>query len=182
MQISEHFHLEEFTASETAERKGINNEPPPAVIEKLKVTARGNEHVRLILGVPILVLSGYRSLEVNAVIGGAMTKDALEQVMVETMIEEVRQVCRNRLAHGEFSKDISQHCYGEADDFHAPRYGSPLAICRAIDGSDVRFDQLILEGGWVHVSFVDDRKPRGEVLTWKRGAGYTPGLPLDKAA
>jgi hypothetical protein len=144
MQLTEHFDLEEFTASETAERKGINNEPPPAVIDKLKVVARGMEHVRIILGVPVLILSGYRSQALNAEVGGSRG---------------------------------SQHMRGEACDFHAPRFGTPLAICRALEGSDVRFDQLIWEGGWVHISFIDDSKPRGEVLTWQRGKGYSAGLP-----
>lgn len=143
MQLTEHFWLEEFLTSETAQRKDIDNVPPPIVLEKLKTTARGMEHVRLLLGVPVLVLSGYRSSELNAEIGGARA---------------------------------SQHVRGEACDFHAPRFGDPLAICRALEGSDIRFDQLIWEGGWVHISFVDDRRPLGEVLTWTRDRGYRPGI------
>lgn len=143
MNLTEHFTLAELTVSETAERKGIDNTPPPSVIERLKTTARGMEHVRLVLGVPVFVLSGYRSPALNLEVGGSKA---------------------------------SQHMHGEACDFHAPRYGDPLAICRALEASDVRFDQLIWEGGWVHISFVDYRKPRREVLTWKRGQGYSAGL------
>lgn len=75
----------------------------------------------------------------------------------------------------------SQHTRGEACDFTAPGYGTPLAICRAIvaNKSKIGFDQLIFEGAWVHVSFVAGA-PRGQVLTAHFGGGgvrYTPGLP-----
>lgn len=74
----------------------------------------------------------------------------------------------------------SQHMKGEAVDFKAPDFGSPLDICHAIlaAGSFVDFDQLICEGGrWVHVSFSE--KPRGDVLTAHFSNGnvtYTRGL------
>ncbi|AOS80270.1 hypothetical protein Q5W_15475 [Hydrogenophaga sp. PBC] len=74
----------------------------------------------------------------------------------------------------------SQHTRGEAADFRAPGYGSPLEICRLLTAHKERigFDQLIEEGTWVHVSFVATR-PRGQVLTahFVNGrARYTEGL------
>lgn len=48
----------------------------------------------------------------------------------------------------------SDHLYGLAVDFIAPRYGSPHAICYALKDSAVRFNELILEfDQWVHISF-----------------------------
>lgn len=75
----------------------------------------------------------------------------------------------------------SQHTRGEACDFTAPGFGTPLQVCRAIVANRARigFDQLIFEGTWVHVSFVASGA-RGQVLTAHFGAGgvrYTPGLP-----
>lgn len=75
----------------------------------------------------------------------------------------------------------SQHTRGEACDFTAPGYGTPLQVCRAIvaNKSKIGFDQLIFEGTWVHVSFVA-AGARGQVLTAHFGGGgvrYTPGLP-----
>jgi zinc D-Ala-D-Ala carboxypeptidase len=72
----------------------------------------------------------------------------------------------------------SQHVRGEAADFIAPGFGDPLGICRAIERSAIAFDQLIQEGGWVHISFVPEN-PRREVLTAHfspRGVSYTKGL------
>lgn len=61
------------------------------------------------------------------------------------------------------SKDTSQHVKGEAVDFTAPRFGSPLEIVVALKDSGVEYDQLILEfGRWVHISF--DATPRHQVL------------------
>lgn len=67
----------------------------------------------------------------------------------------------------------SQHMSGEAADFVSP-FGTPLEICRALVGAGIPFDQLIYEGTWVHISFL--RQPRGQILTWKPGEGYSQGI------
>ena len=71
----------------------------------------------------------------------------------------------------------SQHVKGEAVDFICPGYGSPLKICKAIVASGIKFDQLINEAQWVHISFSDAN--RREVLTANfdpAGATYLKGL------
>lgn len=78
MRLSPHFHLDEFTTSQTAARHGISNAPTAAVIERLKTTAAGLEKVRASLGKPILVSSGYRSPEVNRRVGGSPTSAHLK--------------------------------------------------------------------------------------------------------
>ena len=70
MNLSEHFTLEELTFSQTATRKGINNEPSEAVKANLAVLAKGLERVRAILLSPLHISSGYRSVELNRAIGG----------------------------------------------------------------------------------------------------------------
>lgn len=71
----------------------------------------------------------------------------------------------------------SQHKLGLAADFIAPGFGTPVQVARAIAASGLKFDQLICEGTWVHVSFTAD--PRRQVLTatFKEGrVFYSPGL------
>ena len=68
----------------------------------------------------------------------------------------------------------SAHLTGLAVDFNCYGYGRPQEVCRAIARSDLAFDQLIEEGGWVHLSF--DPRMRRQVLT-KRPGGYALGLP-----
>lgn len=72
----------------------------------------------------------------------------------------------------------SQHLTGQACDFIAPGFGSPLTVCcHLVDQSAVDYDQLIQEGRWVHISWAP--KPRRQVLTAHfigGRASYTPGL------
>lgn len=70
----------------------------------------------------------------------------------------------------------SQHVLGQAADFIAPTFGTARAITRYLLARwpDLRFDQLIFEGTWVHISFVADQaNARGDVLT----AHFTAGAP-----
>lgn len=69
----------------------------------------------------------------------------------------------------------SAHLTGYAADFICPAFGAPIDICRAIAASPIRFDQLIEEGNWVHVSFAPAM--RGEILTKAPAGGYRAGLP-----
>ena len=76
MNLSPNFTLQELTASETAERHGIDNTPSAEVIENLKHLAAALQEVRTLLGSkPITINSGYRSPEVNAKLGSKPTSD-----------------------------------------------------------------------------------------------------------
>jgi len=61
----------------------------------------------------------------------------------------------------------SQHCQFQAADFTAPAWGDPLDVARMLrdEWDAIRFDQLIYEGNWVHVSFAP--QPRQSILTAK---------------
>jgi len=78
------------------------------------------------------------------------------------------------------SSSTSQHIKGEAVDFISPGYGSPYAICTFIEEHStlIRFDQLIFEGTWVHISFcgIPGSVPRKEVLTYMKDRKYIRGL------
>jgi hypothetical protein len=145
MMLSEHFNLNEFTASETATRKGIDNTPPAVVTERLRMLAATLEQVRSLLGNnSIRISSGYRCLALNRAIG---------------------------------SGDLSAHVLGYAVDFTCPKFGTPKEVANKIAESPIKFDQLIYEGTWIHLS-VDPRNRR-EVLTAQFGKGktkYTKGI------
>lgn len=58
----------------------------------------------------------------------------------------------------------SAHVTGFAADFICPQFGSPLDIVKTIvEYPQVRFDQVIQEGTWVHISFAP--MMRQQVLT-----------------
>lgn len=76
MRLSANFTLAELTVSQTAARRGLNNAPPPEAIVNLKRLAVTLQQVRSLLGnKPILVSSGYRGPEVNALVGGSPNSD-----------------------------------------------------------------------------------------------------------
>lgn len=67
--ITEHFTLEELTASETAARHGWPNTPGPSDLVNLGRLAKLLEQVRALLGRPIVITSAYRSKPVNDAVG-----------------------------------------------------------------------------------------------------------------
>ena len=73
MMLSPHFSLAELTASEYAERHGIDNTPRDGDVENLERLAYVLEQVRSLLGFPVHVNSAYRNAHVNAGIGGSKT-------------------------------------------------------------------------------------------------------------
>lgn len=75
----------------------------------------------------------------------------------------------------------SQHTRGLAADLVAPGW-TALDLCWLIRRSGLRFDQLIFEGTWTHVSIAAAGDiPRGSVLTARfqsgRPVAYSHGLP-----
>ena len=71
MQLSPNFSLAELVYSETAERSGIDNTPPPEIVENLRRLAQGLESVRVLLGAPLEISSGYRCAALNEAVGGS---------------------------------------------------------------------------------------------------------------
>jgi hypothetical protein len=130
--LTKHFSLAEFEASQTATRAGIPNRVPPDLMANLARLADTLEQVRAVLDAPIHITSGYRSLWLNKRVGGAKT---------------------------------SQHTRALACDFVAPAFGTPRQICHMLVQAGVRFDQLIEEGTWVHISVPENGQPwRREIL------------------
>lgn len=150
--LTPNFTLEELIASDTAAANGIDNKPSPEHLANLKVTALGLEMVRLIVGAPIVITSGYRSKALNQFIYEKSGKPATQ----------------------------SAHTLGFAADFHsidpANRIRFPLATTARTLMKLLPYDQLIFEPGrCVHISF--DPRLRGQVLTQRVMGGPTlPGI------
>lgn len=151
MQLSPHFTLHEMIRSKTALRKGIDNEPSPAVLRKLIfLCEEGLEKVRALVGEPIRISSGYRSVALNAAVKGSPSS---------------QHCCIGPYA---------------AADFEVMGL-SNRALAETIEKSDIQFDQLILEypspsnpqAGWVHMSLLTRGEPRREVLTALSRRGHT---------
>jgi hypothetical protein len=135
-----------FTLEElTTTGTGLDNTPNAAETEVLRTLAQFLEKVRAVLNdQTIHINSAFRSARVNDAVGGVPN---------------------------------SAHRLGFAADLVCPKFGTPYEICLALDAAEkagrIKFDQLIQEGTWVHIS--RDPKLRGQRLTLS-GSGYLDGI------
>jgi hypothetical protein len=72
----------------------------------------------------------------------------------------------------------SQHITGNAVDFSCPSYGTPLDIAKFLSKNKdrLKYDQLIFEHGWIHISFVKDRARKNDLTLDLKTMGYLPGI------
>lgn len=151
MLLSPNFTLDEFTRSAIAERNGIDNSLPDELLPNARRTADLLQEIRDGLLRPVHINSGFRCQEIERILNKKPW---------------------NWVSH-------RQHPRAEAADIWAPNI-SPLKLCLWVVGQGVKFDQLIYEGSWVHISTTERYPNRGEVLTRKRvgkKTTYVPGLP-----
>ena len=83
MKLSNNFTMNEFIRSSAGEKMGINNTPPPELIPALLATAQMLERIRELTMAPIKILSGYRSKDVNQIVGGAKNSDHMRGQAVD---------------------------------------------------------------------------------------------------
>ena len=71
---------------------------------------------------------------------------------------------------------VSSHMDGWAVDFTCAGFGDPYAVCKAIEASGIKFDQMIHEfGRWTHISFAPEM--RGQFMTiFKPQNKYVSGI------
>jgi len=96
MHITPHFTLKEMTASQTAERQGLDNTPSPEVMRNLRLLCQALEQVRALFASPIIISSGYRCPAVNARIGGVCNSQHISGLAADFTVINVdnREVVR----------------------------------------------------------------------------------------
>jgi zinc D-Ala-D-Ala carboxypeptidase len=99
MKVGKFFDLVEFTVSETAVRRGIDNTPPAFAITNIENVCRhGLDIYRERADRVVIVTSGYRSPKLNSAIGGAKdsqhTKGEAADIIVPGLpvSEVIRQI------------------------------------------------------------------------------------------
>jgi hypothetical protein len=154
MQLSEHFNLKEFTKSETAIRKRIDNTPSPQHASNLKlVCEKILEPVRKHFGKPVRINSGYRGPALNAAVGGSSKSQHCNGEAVDFEIDG--------LPNPELAKWVSENCDFDQIilEFYDPKEGP--------------------NSGWVHASIKRDgsnRKQKMTAVTINGKTVYKPGF------
>lgn len=148
MKLSAHFTLAEMTASSTARRLGLSNQPPDELMPRLVRTAEMLERIRSTLGVPVIVTSGYRGDQVNRAVGGVTSSDHTQ-------------------GH---AADI------HAPDYGTPlAVAQALAPLVSVLGIGQLIYETVGRSSWVHVSTRTPDKAANRVLTYD-GRSYVAGI------
>ena len=146
--VSKHISYKEATHSDYAKQYKIANKPSSEDIENMELLAeKVFEPLREWVGEPIRVNSMFRSPELNSALKGATR---------------------------------SSHMKGQAFDITSMGGKTNLEMFHYII-ENLPFDQLIWEYGaepkWLHVSYVNEKENRGQVLVTKRAGVYHTWLP-----
>jgi hypothetical protein len=97
MELGKHFYLVEFCTSQTAVRYGIAMDPPPSVIDNLKLlVACVLDPLREELGRTVTVSSGWRPSQLNSLIGGSSRSQHVTGQAADIVVPgmSVSEVCR----------------------------------------------------------------------------------------
>ena len=113
MKLTEHFNLDEFTRSTTAERLNINNTIPEELMNNIQLTACKLEEVRTaLLGRAVIITSGYRCPKLNARVGGVSTSAHTQGLAVDfrSPFGTPKQICQRLIDAGvQFDKLIQEY-------------------------------------------------------------------------
>ena len=145
MNLSQNFSLRELTKSQTAERKGISNEPSEEHIENLKLLCtKILQPIRDEFGV-VSISSGYRSPELCEALGSKSTS----------------QHARGQAADFEcYSIDNNELFNWIVDNLEFDQ-----AILEFYDGDP--------NSGWIHVSYNEDGNRKQTLRAFRNDAGKT---------
>ena len=154
MKLSKNFSLKEMTASQTAERKGINNNPNDDQITALqKLCENILQPVRDHYGKVVSVSSGYRSPELCVKIGSSLKSQHAKGQAADFEIFGV--------PNAELAKYIIDHLNFDQLilEFHKPEEPN---------------------SGWIHCSYKNDEDNRKQVLrAYRNDDGKTVYEPYD---
>jgi len=151
VRLSKNFTLQEFTKSQTAERRGIDNTPVEGHIENAKALFENVvQPVRDNFGVTV-INSGYRSGDLNYAIGGSNTS----------------QHCKGQA--------VDIECPG------TPNYDVAKWIEENLDFDQLILEFYtpgIPDSGWVHVSYKSEDNRKGVLTAMKENGKtiYKPNL------
>jgi len=155
MKLSKNLSLKEVTKSNTAIKKGISNNPTHEHLDNLvKLAANIFQPIREAFGVPIGISSGYRSIQLNDIIGGSGSS----------------QHCKGEAL--DLDADIFGGCTNEEIFFF-------IRDNLEFDQLIGEFPNEDGEYKWVHVSYTGSRTNRMMILEANKVKGRTKYTRID---
>ncbi|MDX1408408.1 MAG: D-Ala-D-Ala carboxypeptidase family metallohydrolase [Saprospiraceae bacterium] len=152
MNLSKNFILEEFTKSQAALRRGLDNTPNTEQVENIRdLVDHVLQPVRTHFARPVIITSGFRSRKLNSAIGGSAVSHHMQGMAADFEI------------------------YGIANGVIAEWIAGNLPFTQLILEY---YTPGVPDSGWVHVAY-DAQDLRQESLTVTRtikGVQYRPGL------
>lgn len=95
LMLSEHFSVDEFTFSATAQAMGIANSPGSSELANLRFLCREVlDPARRVIGEPIHITSGYRCLALNRAVGGVAQSYHVRGLAADIHIESAAHASR----------------------------------------------------------------------------------------
>lgn len=146
-QLSPHFKLWEFVVSEAAERRGIDNTPPPGAVANLKCLCQGVlEPIRDAVG-RIRILSGYRSVAVNTLVGGTPGSqhtmgEAADWAPLETSMEEALAEARRLAGFDQLIREFPPGGWIHISWRAGPVKRRTVLVAQRVPGGGVRYSPL----------------------------------------
>lgn len=124
LQNSKYFSVKEFTHSDTAVKKGINNIPKADyLVQNIQKSAEKLDKLREYLGFPFIVSSWFRCDELNKAVGGSLSSDHRNGFAIDLTTRKLDVIT--------FAKSLAEAC----------------------EKLKIPYDQIIYEQTWVHISF-----------------------------
>ena len=147
MKLSSNFSLKELTASQTAERKGINNNPNEDQIDKLKLLCENVlQKVRDHYSKVVTVSSGYRSPELCVAIGSSQNSQHAKGEAADFEI---------------FGLSNAELCMWIADNLE---FDQMILEYHKLDEPN---------SGWIHCSYKSEDNRKQILRAYRNGTGKT---------
>ena len=184
IQLSPHFKLSELTASATARENGIDNTPPPKIVDNLRHLCEGTlEPLREEIKLPVVITSGYRCKALNERI---THHSATSQHMQGEAADFVVQGSKFKVQGAKFKVQGSK--FNEAEPNAEVKVQGEnrrelliKAFRTIILNDNIDFDQLIIYPSFIHVSYVHEGRKNRHKLTKADGHGHYCNLTRAQA-
>lgn len=132
-----YFTIEELTKSDTALSYGIDNTPPERLLPNLHRLMDYLDRVREAYGKPIRVSSGYRSAQLNSLVGGSPQSQHKQGLAADLVVPDLDRLFGVIRKLGGFDQLIDERPKGRGRWVHvsiAPEGGKPRGKVMRYDG------------------------------------------------